>query len=161
MNPNLSRLPAITAAGGGSNGTLGRIQKGDTGVSIDVLAPPAKAFGVEPWQLLSEDLGKQLKEQQHATIEHQLLLQEQRANYSVNVELMPLRESIKSLAFHLRNLDTRSMQRASVLLGELPFDPEGYASIATLLQRVIDQAATAAIDDDDAQQHTERPRNRS
>lgn len=147
----LNRLQDITAAGGGSNGTLGRIQKGDTGVSIDALAPLAKVFGVEPWQLLAENLGE-------AQIENQLLVQEQRANYAVKVDIMPINDAIKSLAFHLRNLDHLSKQRASVLLGELAFDPDGYESISTLLRRVID---TSNSDADSGFEATERPRNRS
>ena len=53
----LSRLPDIVKAGGGTNGTLGRIPLKETGVSIDVLEPLARAYGVEPWQLVCENLG--------------------------------------------------------------------------------------------------------
>lgn len=50
--PALNRLPDITKAGGGANGTLGRIQKADVAVGVDYLEPLARTFGIEPWQLL-------------------------------------------------------------------------------------------------------------
>lgn len=53
----LSRLPDIVKAGGGTNGTLGRIPLKRTGVSIDALEPLAHVYGVEPWQLIAENLG--------------------------------------------------------------------------------------------------------
>ncbi len=61
LHPALSKLPEITAAGGGSNGMLGRIQKGKTGVSIDALEPLAAVYGLEPWQLIAADLGRNIK----------------------------------------------------------------------------------------------------
>lgn len=56
-NRALSRLPDIVKAGGGTNGTLGRIPLKTTGVSIDALEPLARVYGIEPWQLLAEGLG--------------------------------------------------------------------------------------------------------
>jgi hypothetical protein len=50
--PKLNKLPDITKAGGGANGTLGRIATRETGLSIDGLEQLASAYGVEPWQLL-------------------------------------------------------------------------------------------------------------
>lgn len=57
--PELSTFPQITRAGGGSNGTLDRIRRKAIATNIDNLAPLAKAFGLEPWQLLVETLAVQ------------------------------------------------------------------------------------------------------
>jgi hypothetical protein len=54
--PGLSTLAQITAAGGGSNGTLDRIRRATTGTSVDNLEALAKVFGVEPWHLLMPTL---------------------------------------------------------------------------------------------------------
>lgn len=50
--PGLSRLPDITKAGGGSNGTLGRIAKMGTGATIDKVEQLASVYGLEAWQML-------------------------------------------------------------------------------------------------------------
>lgn len=50
--PALSTFPQITAAGGGSNGTLDRIRRKKTATGIDNLEPLADAYGLAPWQLL-------------------------------------------------------------------------------------------------------------
>lgn len=54
--PTLANLPNITKSGGGSNGTLSRIQLAQTGVSVDVVEQLAASFQVEPWQLLHPNL---------------------------------------------------------------------------------------------------------
>lgn len=54
--PTLANLPSITKAGGGSNGTLGRIQLAQTGVSIDAVESLAASFRIEPWQLMHPNL---------------------------------------------------------------------------------------------------------
>lgn len=54
--PALSTFQQITAAGGGSNGTLDRIRRKETATGIDNLEPLAGAYGVSPWQLLVPDL---------------------------------------------------------------------------------------------------------
>jgi hypothetical protein len=54
--PELKTFPLITAAGGGSNGTLDRIRRKTTATSIDNLEPLARAFKLEPWQLLVDSL---------------------------------------------------------------------------------------------------------
>lgn len=51
------RFQEITARGGVSNGTLGRVQQAKTGVSIDVVEQLAATYGVQTWQLLAPDLG--------------------------------------------------------------------------------------------------------
>lgn len=55
-SPGLATLPQITAAGGGSNGTLDRIRRGVSGTNIDNLEPLATVFGIEPWHLLMPTL---------------------------------------------------------------------------------------------------------
>lgn len=52
-NPQLRRIEDIVDAGGGARGTLGRITQKTVGVSIDMLDPLARAYGIEPWQLLA------------------------------------------------------------------------------------------------------------
>lgn len=54
--PELKTFPLITAAGGGSNGTLDRIRRKTTATSIDNLEPLASVFGLEPWHLLVASL---------------------------------------------------------------------------------------------------------
>jgi hypothetical protein len=51
-SPGLSRLPDITKAGGGSNGTLGRIASKETGATIDTVEQLAAVYGLEAWQML-------------------------------------------------------------------------------------------------------------
>lgn len=50
--PGLSRLPDITKAGGGSNGTLGRIASMESGATIDTVEQLAAVYGLEAWQML-------------------------------------------------------------------------------------------------------------
>jgi hypothetical protein len=52
QHPDLNTLPKITARSGVSNGTLDRIRRAETACRIDELAKLARAFGVQPWQLL-------------------------------------------------------------------------------------------------------------
>lgn len=54
--PGLATLKTISAAGGGSHGTVDRIRRAVTGTSVDNLAPLAEVFGVEPWHLLMPTL---------------------------------------------------------------------------------------------------------
>ena len=49
-------LTKITAAGGGSNGTLDRIRRGVGSTSLAHLQQLAASFGLEPWQLLVPQL---------------------------------------------------------------------------------------------------------
>lgn len=51
-HPELNTLPKITEACGVSNGTLDRIRRAAVATRVDELEPLAKAFGVQPWQLL-------------------------------------------------------------------------------------------------------------
>ena len=51
-NEHLCTYRKITAAGGGSNGTLDRISRQDGNSGLNKLDPLAKVFGVKPWQLL-------------------------------------------------------------------------------------------------------------
>lgn len=51
-----SSLKEVTAANGGSNGTLDRIRREASGTSVDSLEQLAGALGLEPWQLLHPDL---------------------------------------------------------------------------------------------------------
>ncbi len=50
--PDLNTLPKVTEASGISNGTLDRIRRAAVATRVDELQPLAKAFGVQPWQLL-------------------------------------------------------------------------------------------------------------
>lgn len=50
--PSLSRLPDITKAGGGSNGTLGRIAGKETGATVDTVEQLAAVYDLQAWQLL-------------------------------------------------------------------------------------------------------------
>lgn len=52
QHPELNTLPKITARCGVTNGTLDRIRRGVVATRVDELAPLARAFGVQPWQLL-------------------------------------------------------------------------------------------------------------
>lgn len=54
--PALANLRSITKAGGGSNGTLGRLQLAKTAANIDTLEQLAAAFHIEPWQLLHPNI---------------------------------------------------------------------------------------------------------
>lgn len=51
-NERLSTYRKITAAGGGSNGTLDRINRQDGNSGLNKIDPLAKVFGLKPWQLL-------------------------------------------------------------------------------------------------------------
>jgi hypothetical protein len=51
-HPDLDTLPKITARSGVSNGTLDRIRRAVVATRVDELQPLARAFGLEPWQLL-------------------------------------------------------------------------------------------------------------
>ena len=51
-HPALRRLPDIIKAGGGTNGTLDRVTRGTTAVSVDVVERLAAVYGLEAWQLL-------------------------------------------------------------------------------------------------------------
>lgn len=50
--PDLDTLPKLTAASGCSNGTLDRIRRAVVATRVDELQPLAKAFGLQPWELL-------------------------------------------------------------------------------------------------------------
>lgn len=52
----LTTIEKIVAAGGGSNGTVGRMLKGDTSARIDAVAQVARVFGLQAWQLLVPSL---------------------------------------------------------------------------------------------------------
>lgn len=54
--PSLSSPRDLIKIEAASNGTIGRIAKRETGVSIDKLEPLAKAYGLAPWQLLVPSL---------------------------------------------------------------------------------------------------------
>jgi transcriptional regulator with XRE-family HTH domain len=56
--PDRSRFQEITAASGGAltNGTLDRIRRAEVAITLDRLEDLAKAFGLEPWQLLVQGL---------------------------------------------------------------------------------------------------------
>lgn len=54
--PKLYSLKDITKAGGGSNGTLGRISAKQSGASIDTIEALARVYGLEAWQLLVPSL---------------------------------------------------------------------------------------------------------
>ena len=51
-HPDLDTIAKIVTAGGGSNGTVGRIVKGDVSTRVDAVAQVARVFGLEAWQLL-------------------------------------------------------------------------------------------------------------
>ena len=55
-HPALRRLPDIIKAGGGTNGTLDRVTRGTTAVSVDVVERLAAVYGLEAWQLLLPEL---------------------------------------------------------------------------------------------------------
>ena len=42
----------LVARGGGSNGTIGRMLKGETSARIDAVTQVARVFGMQGWQLL-------------------------------------------------------------------------------------------------------------
>lgn len=50
--PSRSSPKDLIKAEVASNGTIGRISKRETGVSIDKLEPLARAYGLEVWQML-------------------------------------------------------------------------------------------------------------
>lgn len=50
--PALYSLKDITKAGGGPNGTLGRISAGTVGAGVDTVEKIAVVYGIEPWQML-------------------------------------------------------------------------------------------------------------
>jgi transcriptional regulator with XRE-family HTH domain len=50
--PDLDTLPKITARCGVTNGTLDRIRRAVVSTRVDELQRLARAFGVEPWELL-------------------------------------------------------------------------------------------------------------
>jgi hypothetical protein len=51
-HPELNTLPKLTARSGVSNGTLDRIRRGAVATRVDELEPLARAFGLQPWELL-------------------------------------------------------------------------------------------------------------
>ncbi len=55
-NPKLGTIKKIVEAGGGTNGTVGRMVKGSTSCGVDALAQVSAVFGMEAWQLLVPDL---------------------------------------------------------------------------------------------------------
>lgn len=57
-NPKLGAIRKVAEASGGklTNGTVGRIAAGSHTTDIDALADLAEVFGLQPWQLLVEDL---------------------------------------------------------------------------------------------------------
>lgn len=54
--PSLSKFPQITAAGGGTNGTLDRIRRKVSAAGVDTVGELAQVYGLTAWQLLSPDL---------------------------------------------------------------------------------------------------------
>ena len=54
--PSLNSPKDIVKAQAATNGTIGRIAKRETGVSIDKLEPLAEAYGLEVWQMLTPSL---------------------------------------------------------------------------------------------------------
>ena len=50
--PDLDTLPKITARCGVTNGTLDRIRRAVVSTRVDELDRLARAFGIEPWELL-------------------------------------------------------------------------------------------------------------
>lgn len=57
-DPRLGAIRKVAEASGGklTNGTVGRIAAGTHTTDIDTLADLAEVFGLQPWQLLVEDL---------------------------------------------------------------------------------------------------------
>lgn len=57
--PSFNTLPKITKASDGrlSNGKLDRVRRAAAATDIDTLEQLAEVFGLQPWQLLQEDLG--------------------------------------------------------------------------------------------------------
>lgn len=51
-HPELNTLAKLTARCGVSNGTLDRIRRGVVATRVDELEPLARAFGLQPWELL-------------------------------------------------------------------------------------------------------------
>jgi hypothetical protein len=54
--PSLDKPKDIIKAGAATNGTIGRIAKKQTGISIDKLEQLANAYGLEVWQMLSPSM---------------------------------------------------------------------------------------------------------
>jgi len=57
--PSLNTLPKITKASDGrlSNGKLDRVRRAAAATDVDTLEQLAEVFGLQPWQLLQDDLG--------------------------------------------------------------------------------------------------------
>jgi hypothetical protein len=57
--PSLNTLPKITEASHGrlSNGKLDRVRRAAAATDIDTIEMLAEVFGLEPWQLLQDDIG--------------------------------------------------------------------------------------------------------
>ena len=51
-HPDLDTIEKLVKAGGGTNGTLGRILQGGTSCRIDAVAQVARVFGLQAWQML-------------------------------------------------------------------------------------------------------------
>lgn len=50
--PRLNTIKKIVEAGGGTNGTVGRMLQGQTACGIDQVEQVARVFGLQAWQLL-------------------------------------------------------------------------------------------------------------
>lgn len=55
-SPSMSRPKDIVDAGAATNGTIGRISKEQSGLTLDKLEILANAYGLEPWQMLMPTL---------------------------------------------------------------------------------------------------------
>ena len=64
--PDLDTLPKITARCGVTNGTLDRIRRAVVSTRVDELERLARAFGIEPWELLRPNGHAQLSPLAHA-----------------------------------------------------------------------------------------------
>lgn len=53
--PGLDTIKKVVKAGGGSNGTVGRMLQGDTASRIDAVEEVAAVFGLAAWQLLVDE----------------------------------------------------------------------------------------------------------
>ena len=54
--PDLDTSLKLAKAAGVGNGTIGRIRNGEVACGIDTVSAIAEKFGLEPWQLLVQDL---------------------------------------------------------------------------------------------------------
>ncbi len=125
-SPTVDAVQRKTQVG---RGTVQRIKEGSTSTGTDTLLAIADAFGVEPWELLRPQLGKQT------------------ANLGANKATPPtLAQALEVVAGALYAADDLTIDQVRPLLSRLVDEPSRAAEIVPRLSALLSSNSGAAIE---------------